>query len=178
MRRTATTDELYFVTLTVVDWIDIFTRQSYKQYIIENLDYCQKNKGLTLYAYVLMSNHIHFVGQVNNGNMSNLLRDFKSFTSNGLYRLIEENNEESRKVWMLEHFKKIGEQNSLNKDFQIWQNGSHPTILYSQQVDIIQQKINYIHQNPVRAGIVSEDQMYLYSSVHPLNPLQMNNGVF
>jgi len=173
MRRVATADDLYFVTLTTIGWVDVFTRPLYKQYIIENLAYCQKHKGLTIYSYVLMTNHLHIIGDVNKGSMSDWLRDFKSFTSKGLYKLITENEHESRKEWMIELFKDAGKENEANSDFQLWQNGSHPVVLYGQQPHIIQQKINYIHENPVRAGIVAEAHMYLYSSAHEQNPLRV-----
>ncbi|SDF06094.1 Transposase IS200 like [Mucilaginibacter pineti] len=84
MRRTAVTDELYFVTLTVTDWIDVFTRRIYSDFIIENLNYCQQNKKLNIYAYVLMTNHLHLIANAEDGSLSNILRDFKTYTSKGL----------------------------------------------------------------------------------------------
>lgn len=173
MRRTATSDDLYFITLTVVDWVDIFTRQLYKDYLVDNLAYCQKNKGLEIFAYVIMTNHLHLVAQAQK-NMSDWLRDFKSYTSKGLYRLIETNEEESRREWMLDIFKQQGKANDLNKEFQVWQNGSHPTCLSRHYISMIQQKINYMHDNPIRAGFVPEAYMYTYSSANPLSPLKMN----
>lgn len=74
-------DKLHFVTLQVVEWIDIFTRQKYRDIIINNLDYCQKNKGLEIFAWVIMSNHIHLLIKSEQEELSNILRDFKSFTS-------------------------------------------------------------------------------------------------
>ena len=53
-------DQLHFVTLQVVDWIDVFTRENYRKIIVENLNFCQKNKGLEIYGWVIMSNHIHW----------------------------------------------------------------------------------------------------------------------
>ena len=61
MHRTAKTDHPYFVTLTTVNWIDLFTRRLYNDFIIENLTYCQQNKKLNVYAYVIMTNHLHMV---------------------------------------------------------------------------------------------------------------------
>ncbi len=178
MRRTATSDELYFLTLTIVGWVDIFTRPEYKEYIIDNLVYCNKNKGLEVFEYVIMSNHIHLLARRKKGmSMSDWLRDFKSYTSKGLYKLIAENERESRRDWMLQIFNAHGENNELNKDFQIWQNGSHPTCLPMHYTDIIQQKTAYIHLNPVRAGLVPEPGMYLYSSAHLQNPYVLRGGV-
>ena len=94
---------LYFVTLQVIDWIDVFTRQAYKEMLVENLVYCQKHKGLNLFAYVVMSNHVHLLVQSQNANLSGTLRDFKSYTSKIIIAVIEQGNE-SRKTWMLRQF--------------------------------------------------------------------------
>jgi REP element-mobilizing transposase RayT len=74
-------EKAHFITATVVDWIDVFTRKSYRDCIIECFDYCIKNKGMILYGYVVMSNHIQMIIQSNDGKLSDLLRDFKKFTA-------------------------------------------------------------------------------------------------
>ena len=75
-------DELYFVTSTVVDWIDIFTRPKYNHIILESLAYFHEKKGLRIYAWVLMSNHLHMiVSSGTEATVSDILRDFKKFTS-------------------------------------------------------------------------------------------------
>lgn len=71
----------HFITPTVVDWIDVFTRQSYRDIVIESLDYCIANKGMILYGYVIMSNHIHMIVQSEEGKLSDLIRDFKKYTA-------------------------------------------------------------------------------------------------
>ncbi len=172
MRRISTDDCLYFLTLTVVDWVDVFSRSDYKQWLADQISFCQKNKGLELYAYVIMTNHVHLVAQMEEGlSMSDFLRDFKSFTAKGLISNISNHNRESRKDWLLSHFAEHGDKNPLNKQWQFWQNGNHPTLLYSYEVII--QKIDYIHQNPVRAGFVSEPHEYLYSSASKHSPLKV-----
>ena len=93
-----------FITPTVVDWIDVFTRQTYRDIVIECLDYCIKNKGMILYGYVIMSNHIHLIVQSENGKLSDLIRDFKKFIAKSILDKIK-NSPESRKEWMLERFK-------------------------------------------------------------------------
>jgi REP element-mobilizing transposase RayT len=172
MRRYATTDALYFLTLTVVDWIDVFTRREYKDFIVENFDYCRKEKGLEIFAYVIMTNHIHLVARTKeDGNMGNVMRDFKTYTSKQLYKMIAANLHESRREWIVGLFNKHGKENPLNKEFQLWQNGNHPVELFSNAV--IDQKIDYVHNNPVRAGFVAEPHEYLYSSASPDSPLKM-----
>ena len=89
-------EQLYFVTLQIVEWIDVFSRKNYRDIIIENLHYCQKHKSLEIYAYVIMSNHLHLLGKSGNSELSNTLRDFKSYTSKLLLKQIIEGTE-SRK---------------------------------------------------------------------------------
>ena len=89
-------DKLHFVTLQVVEWVDIFTRKKYRDIIVENLDYCQKNKGLEIYAWVIMSNHVHLLVKSDKDELSNILRDFKSYTSKKILDEIDSCNE-SRK---------------------------------------------------------------------------------
>ena len=86
----------HFITATVVDWIDIFTRQVYRDIVIESLEYCIKNKGMLLYGYVIMSNHIHLIIQSEHGKLSDLIRDFKQFTAKNILEKIQ-NSPESRK---------------------------------------------------------------------------------
>ena len=151
----------HFITATVVDWVDVFSRKIYRDVVIDCFDYCIKNKGMILYSYVIMSNHIHMVVQSNEGKLSDLLRDFKKFTSKTILDKIQ-SAPESRKDWMLERFKLATESHSRNKNFQLWQYGNHAEEIYSEK--FMWSKINYIHFNPVRAGIVLRPQDYIYSS--------------
>ncbi len=171
MSRSAATDELYFVTLTITNWIDIFTRRLYGDLIINNLIYCQQHKKLNIYAYVLMTNHLHMIANAEDGKLSDVLRDFKTYTSKELFKLINSNLQESRREWLLNAFEFAGKGNPLNKNHQLWQNGNYPILLYSPAV--IQQKIDYIHDNPVRAGFVGSAHEYWYSSANPDSPLKI-----
>jgi putative transposase len=171
MARNASTDELFFVTLTITNWIDVFTRRLYNDFIIENLNWCQQNKKLNIYAYVIMTNHIHMVANVTDGSLGDVLRDFKTYTSKELVKMIKSNPTESRKEWMLKKFEIAGKYNPLNVNHQFWQNGNYPVLLYSPAV--IDQKIDYIHENPVRAGFVGSAHEFWYSSANPESPLQI-----
>ena len=151
----------HFITATVVDWVDVFSRKIYSEIIIECLDYCIKNKGMILYSYVIMSNHIHFIVQSNEGKLSDLLRDFKKFTSKTILEKIQ-TEPESRREWMLERFKLATESHSRNKNYQFWQYGNHAEEIYSEK--FMWTKIDYIHFNPVKAGIVTKPQDYIFSS--------------
>lgn len=98
MSKTANlSNELFFVTMTIVNWIDLFTRQIYFDLIIDNLKYCQNNKGLEVYEYVIMTNHIHMICLSNKKPLSDILRDFKTFTSKELVKVLKGNPYESRR---------------------------------------------------------------------------------
>ncbi len=166
-----TEDAPYFITLTTVGWIDLFTRQRYCHELIKNLQFCQRERGLEIYAYVIMSNHIHLIirRQAQHGLLSDLLRDFKSATAKKLIKLIQEDQQESRKDWLLYLFTYYAKSQKQNSDFMFWQKTSHPVELFSNKM--IDQKLHYIHWNPVKAGIVMEPQHYLFSSACPESPL-------
>ncbi|MEI7585456.1 transposase [Runella sp.] len=172
MRRTTYSSEINFLTLTVVHWVDVFTRVEYKDFLIRCLRHCQQNKGLEIYAYVLMTNHLHLIARSTTQDLSWVLRDLKTFSSKELVKMIQDNPQESRKGWMLPIFFKSGVDNPKNKYHQFWENENYPTALWSPTV--IQQKIDYIHENPVKAGIVNEPHEYFYSSANPLSPLKVN----
>ncbi len=154
-------EKAHFITATVVDWIDVFTRQNYRDSIVESLNYCIKDKGMIVYAYVIMSNHIHMVVQSNEGKLSDLIRDFKKFTAKTILDKIQ-NESESRREWMLERFQKATETHTRNKNYQFWQYGNHAEEVYSEK--FLWSKIDYIHMNPVRSGLVKKVEDYIYSS--------------
>ena len=154
-------EKAHFITATVVDWIDVFTRKNYKDSIIECLDFCCKNKGMIIYGYVIMSNHLHLIIQSSDGKLSDLLRDFKKFTAKTILEKIQ-TEPESRREWMLERFKLATETHSRNKNYQFWQYGNHAEEIYTEH--FLWSKLDYIHMNPVRAGIVNKMEDYIYSS--------------
>jgi REP element-mobilizing transposase RayT len=151
----------HFITATIIDWMDVFTRKSYKDVVIDSLNYCIKNKGMLVYGYVIMSNHIHLIIQSENGKLSDLIRDFKKYTASTILNKIETENE-SRREWLLERFRLATESHSRNKDYQFWQYGNHPEEIYTN--NFMWSKLHYIHLNPVRAGIVEKASNYIYSS--------------
>ncbi len=157
-------NSIYFLTMTVMDWVDIFTREDYRQIIIDSLKYCQKEKGLEIYAWCLMSNHLHLIAAgKENGQftLSDILRDFKKFTSKAIVQMIKD-IPESRRKWLLDRFEFAGRYNKKIEFYKFWQDGNEAKEVYS--VEFLQQKITYIHNNPVRAGWVIEPQHYKYSS--------------
>ena len=153
---------LYFVTFTVIRWIDVFTRRVYKEILVDSLKYCIEMKGLELYAWVIMSNHVHLIIGTTGQPLENIMRDIKRHTSKKLTTAISENPQESRRDWLLWFFERDGRANPNNEKFQFWQQGNHPIELWSNHV--LDQKLEYIHNNPVVAGWVDEPEHYLYSS--------------
>ena len=109
-----------------------------------------------------MSNHVHLIIGTKDKPMEDILRDVKRHTSKKIVEAINENPQESRKEWMMKLFEKAGRDNPNNENFQFWQQGNHPIELWSGKV--IDQKLNYLHNNPVVAGWVDEPAHYLYSS--------------
>ena len=153
---------VYFLTFTVTDWIDTFTRKEYKIEIVNSLNYCIQHKGLIVFAWCLMSNHLHLVCKANDGfRISEIIRDFKKFTSKSIVKLVSE-IPESRKEWMLYRFEFAGKFDNRIKNYKFWQETNHAVLL--DNTEMIDQRINYTHENPVRAFIVSEPQDYLFSS--------------
>ena len=154
--------KLYFVTFTVVDWIDVFTRIEYTEIVYNSLRFCQQEKGLELYAYCIMTNHMHLIIGTETGSLPDIVRDFKSFTPRHIRKAIENNSYESRKVWIIKIMKKLGSDNERNKDFQFWQQHNHPIELNTNE--LLDQRLNYIHQNPVKAGFVEKEEYWINSS--------------
>ena len=111
----------HFLTFTVVEWIDVFTRNSYRDILLNSFRHCQNHKGLLLHCWCLMSNHAHIIASATNADLSAIVRDFKTFTSKAIVNAIENNPKERRKDWMLELFRKQGDANRRNKEFQFWQ---------------------------------------------------------
>jgi putative transposase len=154
---------IYYMTFTIVGWIDIFSKRIYRDVFIDSLKYCQQNKGLHLHAYVIMTNHVHLIVSVDEGfSLSDYVRDCKKFTAKKILTDIETNDVESRREWMLHQFKHYASRHARNEHYQLWQHDNHFIELSSPA--FIQQKIDYIHQNSVRAGIVYKPEDYVYSS--------------
>ena len=161
---------LYYLTFQVVKWVDIFTRLSYKEIITDSFTFCRDSKGLELYAYVIMTNHIHLIARAKeNYKLSDIIRDFKKFTAN---KLLDHINQplESRSDWMLKRFEFAASEHGRNSKYQIWTHENHAIELHS--IEFIEQKLNYIHNNPVRVGIVNKPEDYIFSSARNYSGLE------
>lgn len=155
--------KIYYVTFTVVQWVDLFTRNEYRKIIIESLKYCQQEKGLVIYAYCIMTNHIHMIISSEWGvKLENIIRDFRGFTSKKLKKELIINPSESRKKWILAIFENEGKKRKSSRGFQLWKRNYHPIEISSKK--FFDEKLEYIHQNPVKAGFVFEPHEYIFSS--------------
>ena len=153
----------YFLTMKVIRWIDVFSRKEFRDIIVDSMNFCISEKGLNIFAWVIMSNHIHMVASCNPPHrMSDFLRDFKKFTSKKIVKTIQE-IPESRKDWLLDKFSFEARRTGRAKDYKLWTDDNHAIDLDAYQIDIME-KIDYIHENPVRAGLVRPANEYLYSS--------------
>ena len=161
LRHTIKKDCCYFLTLTVVEWLDVFTRKNHKDAILESLRYCIAHKGLIVHCYCLMTNHIHLIVDVEDSfRLEDGIRDFKRYTAQRIIEQIK-TEPESRRGWMLKAFERAGTKIG-NKHYKFWKTGNHAIELYSNW--FIWEKINYIHNNPVKDGFVSNPEDWLYSS--------------
>jgi putative transposase len=146
---------IYFITFTVHQWVDVFTRRLYSDILLENLRYCQLHKGLKIYAWVIMSNHCHLIVSTEGFKLSDVIRDFKKHTAKKIYEAIQNNELESRRNWLLWLLKK-------DDHIWFWEEGYHGEEIRTKS--FFDSKVEYIHQNPVRAGIVEKEEEYLLSS--------------
>jgi putative transposase len=150
---------VYFSTSTIVEWLPVFTSDIYFNIIIDSLKYCQRNKGLNLIAYVIMPDHVHLVtSNLEKVNLSDIMRDFKRYTSREISSQLERDN----KNFLLEVFKRSAHIGKGNTEYKVWQDDFHPEAIYSES--FLQQKIDYVHFNPVRRELVTKPEDWRYSS--------------
>ena len=154
---------IHFITFAVVEWVDVFTRKEYADIVVDSLRYCQSNKGLKVHAWCIMSNHLHLIVSSDGKNtLSDILRDFKKFTSSHIIKAIDSNSKESRRNWMLWIFRSAGQKNKRNENYQFWQQENHP--VECSTIEILKSRMSYLHENPLRARLVRSEWEYVYSS--------------
>jgi len=153
-----------FITCTVVEWIDLFTRTEIADIIMDSLRYCQKEKGLDIYAYVLMPSHLHLIcGTEDSKGLSSIIQAFKSFTAKAIIKYLKDKSKpESRREWLLNHFAFNARKQNSGRQYQVWKRDNHPVYLHTPKV--IRQKLGYIHDNPVVDKLVAKPHHYLRSS--------------
>jgi putative transposase len=167
IKHTIKKNASYYLTLTVVEWADVFTRKNHIDAIIESLRFCIANKGLNIYSYCLMTNHLHMVVNCDAPfELKDVIRDFKRHTTKIIIEQIK-NEPESRREWLLKLFEKAGEESKRNKNYKMWQTSNHALELFNEK--FTWEKINYIHNNPVSEGFVNKPEDWKYSSASNYN---------
>jgi len=149
-------DAPHFLTFTILNWIPLFTRRGTVQIILDALVWRQQNKNMKVYAYVILENHMHCILQA--PDLIQQVHDFKAFTAKQILRYLEENRAD-KILKLLEFFKKP---HKVDSRYQVWEEGSHPQWLQTEEM--LLQKTNYIHENPVKRGYVDEAIHWRYSS--------------
>ncbi len=154
---------IHFVTFTIIEWANLFSKVIYKDIFIENLKFYVRNQGLKVHAFVIMSNHVHLIVSSTQpkNDLSSIIGRIKSYTSKQFLAILKSGND-NRSSWLLEMFRKAVSDNSRNKDYQVWIQHNHPIELNTNEM--IDQKLEYIHNNPVKAQIVGKSSDYIYSS--------------
>jgi len=151
-------NSIHFLTITTIEWIDIFTKKEYFNVLINSLKFCQKKLGLLLYEYVIMTNHIHLIGRAKEGyKLSQIISSFKQFTTREILKLLEEDNRE----YILRLIENSFSKKPINQ-YQIWQRENYPKLIETEK--FLDQKIDYIYNNPVVKGYVDRPEDWVYSS--------------
>lgn len=133
---------IYFLTFTVIDWVDVFTRKEYKLILVDSMNYCIKEKGLTVFGWVIMSNHIHVIWQAKEGyQLSAIIRDFKKFTAKRIIYEIE-TGLESRKVWLLRKFEFAEKRLKRISKYKFWKDDNHAIYLDPSNPEMMDQKLD------------------------------------
>jgi REP element-mobilizing transposase RayT len=153
-----------YLTFNVVDWIDVFIRPTYKQIVVDALNYCIETKKFTVYAWCLMTNHLHMLARAQDGSgLAMIEKEFKRYTTTKILEAIDI-EPDLRRSWMLQRFEGCSLSLKKIEKFQLWQSCTNPAFIDFKQVYKLQERVLYIHENPVRDGIVSSPEHYIYSS--------------
>lgn len=152
-----------FITFQTVDWIDLFVRPVYKQVIVHSLNHFIESKGLVVYAWCLMTHHLHLLAQAKHGSITNLEKEYKSFTTEKILEAID-TEPRFRRDWILNRFETSGNLLGLMKKHVVWQTCSDPVRIDIEKLDLMLDQFDFIHQNPVRDKVVDMAGEYLYSS--------------
>ncbi len=151
----------YFVTFTIVKWINIFTKPFYMKIIWDSLQYCRKEKSMGLYGFVFMTNHLHLIisAKEEKPTISDIVRDFRKYTAQKIIQQLQ--NKDNRK-WILDLLREEGTKSSNNVQYKFWTHSDWAEEIYSAK--FFEQKLNYLHMNPVKALIVKNPTDYVWSS--------------
>ena len=154
----------HFVTFTILNWIPIFTNRDSVDIVINSMKHLQEHDNLKIYAYVILENHIHAVMQSN--DLPQTIQKFKRDTAKYIIELLKEKNIKTI-LEQLAFYKKADKKDSQH---QLWQEGYQPKLILSDKM--MREKIEYIHNNPIKRGYVNEDWYWRYSSARDYKGLE------
>jgi len=146
----------HFFTCTIVNWLTVFTRPATVDIVLDSFRFLQSERGLNIYGYVILENHLHMIAA--SDDIGRDVKNFKSYTAKQIVKCLVELRANTI-LKQLKFYKKLGKD---DRDFQVWQEGSHPQEISSW--DMMRQKLDYIHNNPVERGYVDLPEYWRYSS--------------
>ena len=149
-------DDIYFITSTTIEWIPVFTDEKYFNILLNVIKFHQSNNNLKIYCYLLLDNHFHMI--TSSKNLSKIISSIKSFAAKEVLKKLKIDN----KDWLLNQLSYYKKKYKLKSKYQLWQEGFHPKLIKSEKV--LKQKIEYIHYNPVKRGLVNLPEYWRYSS--------------
>ena len=145
----------HFVTSTAVAWLSVFNRPEAVNIIYDSWRYLQQ-EGLVLYGYVILDYHLHWIAY--HENLAHVIARFKSYTARRIIDLLKEH----RADILLEQLEYYKLRHKIDQQYQLWQEGSHPIAISSDEMMV--QKLDYVHNNPVKRGFVDEPIHWRHSS--------------
>jgi putative transposase len=148
--------DTYFATCAAANWLPLFSRAELTQIVLDSMKFMHERKRLVLHAYVVMENHLHLVGS--SDNFSGAMKNFKSFTARSIVDFLSEDGPS----FFLEQLRFFRKEHKKNQDYQVWQEGFHPQAILNDAT--LKEKIEYIHNNPVKRGYVEYPEHWRYSS--------------
>ena len=146
----------YFLTSTIVAWLPVFTRPETVEIVLDSWRFLQKENRLTLFGYVILENHVHWIASA--FNLTKEVGDFKSYTARRIVDYLQVHGAEM----LLEQMRYFKKQHKIDQTYQLWQEGNHPQQIQSEEMMV--QKLEYIHNNPVKRGYVDDPVDWRYSS--------------
>jgi REP element-mobilizing transposase RayT len=180
----------YFCTITVLDWLPVLIESRYIEPLLDSLRFCRQHKGLRLYAFVVMPNHLHLIcsadgagvradsraseakesgartdsrtstsGECGGNPLHDVMRDFKRFTSRQIHDRLKEDGRTTVLEWLRHATQRARRERG---ELGLWQDGFHPQALWS--AEVVQQKLDYVHANPCRKGLVERPEQWWFSS--------------
>ena len=152
-------DAAHFITSTIIEWLPVFTTAACCDVLVRSFEHCRQHKGLRLHAWVILDNHFHAI--VSGPELADTIRDFKRFTA----RMILAQLQTEGREWLLNQLAYFrAAHRKAAAEHQVWQEGVHPQAIIDDEM--MRQKLEYLHNNPVKRGMVASPEHWRYSSAH------------